>query len=69
MCSGATNSYLCDVCLMHNRRQPAFPIGLKANEVRCHAYGLTRKRVMSDKDKHPLDVCAHWKPRAEVNDA
>ena len=68
MRSDTTNFFLCDTCLMHNRRQPAFPIGLKANEVRCYAYGLTTKRVMSDMDDHPIDVCSHWKPRAEVSD-
>lgn len=64
----ATNFYLCDICLMRNWHQPAFPIGLKANEVRCYAYGLTTKRVMSDMDDRPIDVCSHWKPRAEVSD-
>lgn len=67
MLEDATNFYLCDLCLMRNRHQPAFPIGLRPDEVRCYAYGLTKKRVMSDREDHPLDVCSHWKPRAEVN--
>ena len=60
-----SNYYLCDYCLLRNDGKPAFDVKLSVDEVRCAAFGLTRKRVMCDEIYDPTEACHHFKMRKE----